>query len=136
MNLVSRYFSTLAKGATVQHKGRYLEVLSCLHIQKGEGQGTHIEFIDLQTFKRGKLHAKKGEEFPTVDLTHFEVELVEVTASHARVADRSYQQIDIPINLAPWTRAVAQGTQLQLLMEGDNFVRLSPPCDLKFVKSR
>lgn len=133
---IRRFFSTVPKGTVIHHKNRYLEVLSSLHIQRGEGQGTHVEFIDLQTFKRGKLHARKGEEFPTVELTHLEVEMSSVSETQVTVVDRKYQPIEFPITLAPWAKSVARGTQMQLVMAEGNFVRLSPPADLKFIKSK
>jgi len=134
-----RRFATVAcrdltKSDVLKRNGKYLEILSSSYVQKGEGQGMHIEFMDLQTHKRGKLHFKSSESAETTQLDSYpvEIESLDTAKGIITVSDSRHNRFQIPLGFASWAKqGVKVGTLLNLILEGDSFVKLSLPSDLK-----
>ena len=139
-----RFFTTcvgreISKGDILKRQSRYLEVLSIYHVQRGEGQGSHIEVLDVQTHKQAKIHLSSKDTLETVDLTPYEVETERIDTKRdvLIVTNSQYEQIEVPLGFASWARAgVSPGIKLKILLDGQNFVKLTLPTNLKISKSR
>ena len=144
MFLTRKLFATCSgreifKGTILKRQSRYLEVLSIYHIQRGEGQGSHIDYMDLQTHKQGKIHLSSKDTLETVELSPYEVETekADLQKGVLVVTDSQYEKIEVPLGCAPWARTgVSAGIRLSILLDGDTFVKLTLPTDLKVSKRR
>jgi translation elongation factor P/translation initiation factor 5A len=138
-----RRFATIAskeirKGDILKRNGKYIEIISAGYTQRGEGQGMHLEFMDLQTHKRGKWHLKSTETTEAVILDTYQVEVEHVSLDNGliTVSDSRHQKIDIPLAHAQWAKnGVAVGTLLRLILDGEKFVKLCLPSDFKISRS-
>jgi translation elongation factor P/translation initiation factor 5A len=125
------------KGAILKVDGRYLEIVSSQYIQRSTGQGLHLEYMDFQTHKRGKLYLKSDETAEVAELETYtvEVESVDHEKGVLKVSDPRSNIVDIPLAFASWAKDGAKpGTLLQLITDGEAFVKLTLPVDLKVVR--
>ena len=137
-----RHFATLvsreiSRGDVIKRNDHYLEVLSARDVQKGEGQGMHLEYMDMQTHKRGKLHLKSTESAEKADIKSYPVEVESFDSSKnvLLISDARHNRIEIPAAFASWAKSgVKAGTLLNLILEGENFVKLTLPVDVKVTR--
>jgi translation elongation factor P/translation initiation factor 5A len=127
----------LRKGTILKREGKYLEILTSLYVQRGVGQGLHVDVMDIQTLKRGKIYLKSDENAETAELDTYQVEVESVDLKHGflNVSDARSNIINIPLAFASWAKKGAKpGTLLQLITDGEVFVKLSLPLDFKVVR--
>lgn len=137
-----RHFGTLvskeiSRGAVIKRNEHYLEVLSARYVQRGEGQGMHLEFMDVQTHKRGKLHLKSTETAEKAELDSYPVEVESFDKARGMLvlSDARHNRIDIPVAFATWAKeGVKTGTLLNLILDGEKFVKLTLPADVKVTR--
>ena len=127
----------LEKGQIIKRGLRFLEILSLNHIQRGEGQGTHIEALDVQTLGHCRIHIKSKETVNTAELSSIDVEVesFDRKKDFLIVSTSNYERLEIPSSFAPWAKGgVCAGVRLKIVMDEDKFVKLTLPVNTQIRK--
>ena len=132
---IHRYFGTIAsrdiiKGTVLKRNDHYMEVVSTNWIPCRDGQGMHLELLDVQTHKRSKLHLglKDTAEEVSLDSYPVEIESLDLSNQTLNVSDTRHNIVKIPLAFAQWAKSgVKPGTLLNMVLHGETFIKLSKP---------
>jgi len=80
------------------------------------------------------MHLKSSDtaEKAALDSYQVEIESIDIKQGRLTVSDSAHHRLEIPFVHAPWAKSGAKvGTLLKLILDGEKFIKLTPPVDFK-----